>query len=253
MKILVVNVNTTESMTGEICAVARSSAGPSTEIVGLTPFFGPSSVEGHIDGLISGAAVVDRVAAVDYPFDGVIVAGFGDLGREGLQEMLTVPVVDITEAAVVFARMLGDKYSVVTMHRRSIPIVESRLRSIGMLDRCASVRATGLPVLALDGNGRGEADSALAAEARSAVEDDGAESIVLGCAGMAGLRERVQDEVGVPVVDGVEAAVHALESLVRMSLFTSKVGAFAPPNPKAFLTPPGMPTRPYEFTPAPAH
>lgn len=230
MRIVVVNVNTTESMTEEICAVARAAAAPDTEIIGLTPQFGPASVEGHYDGLLSAAAVVERVAAYDEPFDAAIVAGFGDLGREGLQELLTVPVVDITEAAVLVAGLVGHSYSVVTMADRSVPIVESRLRALGLAERCASVRATGMPVLELDGDGLEKVRAELINQADLAVATDRAEVVVLGCAGMAGLRAEAEAALGVPVVDGVEAAVHLAESLVRMSLSTSKIRTYARPD-----------------------
>ncbi len=99
MRILVVNVNTTESITETIAQQARAVASPSTEIVGLTPYFGAESVEGNFESYLAAIAVMDRVMAYDQPFDAVIQAGYGEHGREGLQELLNVPVVDITEAA----------------------------------------------------------------------------------------------------------------------------------------------------------
>ncbi len=96
MRILVVNVNTTESMTEAIAEQARSVAAPGTEIVGLTPFVGAESVEGNYESYLAAVAVMDRVLAYDQPYDAVVQAGFGEHGREGLQELLDVPVVDIT-------------------------------------------------------------------------------------------------------------------------------------------------------------
>ncbi|MDT9646376.1 aspartate/glutamate racemase family protein, partial [Pseudomonas sp. JV245A] len=114
MRILVVNVNTTDSITQAIAHQAQSVAAPGTEIIGLTPYFGAESVEGNFESYLAAIAVMDRVLAYDQPYDAVIQAGYGEHGREGLQELLNVPVVDITDAAASTALFLGHAYSVVT-------------------------------------------------------------------------------------------------------------------------------------------
>ncbi len=233
MRILVLNVNTTESMTDSIAATARSVASPGTEIVGLTPLFGAESVEGNYESYLAAVAVMETVRRYKEPFDAVVQAGYGEHGREGLQELLEVPVVDITEAAASTAQFLGHSYSVVTTLDRTVPLIEDRLRLAGLYERCASVRASGLAVLELESD-PDAAVRAIVAEAALAVEQDRAEVICLGCGGMAGLLEEVADATGVPVVDGVAAAVTIAESLVRLGLRTSKVRTYAPPRPKAF-------------------
>ena len=92
------------------------------------------------------------------------------------------------------------------------------------------MRSSGLGVLELE-----DADAArraVVAQARLAVEEDRAEVIVLGCGGMAGLDERLAADLGVPVVEGVTAAVKLAEGLTDLRLTTSKVRTFAPPRPK---------------------
>lgn len=241
MRILVVNVNTTESMTAAIGAQAAGFAAPGTEIVPLTPLFGAESVEGNYESYLAAIAVMETVRSYPGPFDAVIQAGYGEHGREGLQELLDVPVVDITEAAASTAMFLGHRYSVVTTLDRTVPLIEDRLKLAGLSDRCASVRASGMAVLDLERDPQAAVE-AIAREAALAVEDDRAEVICLGCGGMAGLKERVREASGVPVVDGVAAAVTIAEGLVRMRLTTSKVRTFAPPRPKAFKAwpPPGI-------------
>ncbi|MGH3438881.1 MAG: aspartate/glutamate racemase family protein [Sciscionella sp.] len=78
MRILVVNVNTTTTMTETIRAQAQRYAAPDTQIVGLTPFFGPDSCEGNVDSYLAAVAVMDRVLAYRDPYDAVIQAGFGE-------------------------------------------------------------------------------------------------------------------------------------------------------------------------------
>ncbi|MGZ2748132.1 aspartate/glutamate racemase family protein [Burkholderia stagnalis] len=238
MKILVVNVNTTASITDAIAAQARAAASPGTEIVGLTPRFGAESVEGNFESYLAAVAVMDRVLRYDAPYDAVIQAGYGEHGREGLQELLSVPVVDITEAAASLAMLLGHRYSVVTTLDRTVPLIEDRLKLAGLDSRCASVRASGLPVLELERD-PARAIDAIVREAEHAVKVDRAEVICLGCGGMAGLDRQITECTGVPVVDGVAAAVALAESLVRLKLTTSKVRTYAPPRAKRIVGWPG--------------
>ena len=231
MRILVANVNTTESMTEGIAAAARAVASPGTEIVGITPAFGAESCEGNFESYLAAIAVMDAITRYEGEYDAVIQAGYGEHGREGLQELLTVPVVDITEAAASTAMYLGRSYSVVTTLDRTVPLIEDRLILGGLHDRCASVRSSGLGVLELESDPE-RAIEAIVAEAQFAVEQDRAEVIVLGCGGMAELKDRVVERCGVPVVDGVQAAVAVAEGLVNLGLTTSKVRTYAPPRPK---------------------
>ena len=234
MRILVVNVNTTESMTESIGQQARKVAAAGTEIVPLTPRFGAESVEGNFESYLAAVAVMDRVLSYDGAYDAVIQAGYGEHGREGLQELLDVPVVDITEAAASTAMFLGHRYSVVTTLDRAVPLIEDRLTVAGLTGRCASVRASGMSVLELESD-PGRAVQAIVNAAASAVTQDHAEVICLGCGGMAELEEKVRDRTGVPVVDGVTAAVTIAESLVRLGLSTSKVRTYARPRAKRVI------------------
>jgi allantoin racemase len=240
MRILVTNCNTTEAMTEEICQGARRAAAPGTLIQGLTPNWGPESAEGWLDSYLSAAAVLDllrgeaeRVAALDAePFHAVVMAGFGEHGREGARELLDVPVVDITEAAAHLACLLGRRYAVVTTLDRTRDQIEDSLHAAGVGQHCAAVVGTGLGVLELDDGLRSLAAlDAAAARARAA----GAEVLVLGCAGMTRWGSEVTARTGMPVVDGVAAAVKLAEALVALGLNTSRVGGYARPLPKRRL------------------
>ena len=227
MRILVVNVNTTESMTSVIGEQARAAASPGTEIVAVTPRFGPASVESIFESHLAAVGVIDAVIRQPGEHDAVILAGFGELGREALQELLTVPVVDITEAAAHVACLLGRTYAVVTTEDRSVPAIEDRLILAGLRSRCVAIRAARIAVLDLENDLEATAES-VARVAEDAIRIDGAEVICLGCAGMAGLSERISRRIGVPVVDGVAAAVRLAESLDALGLRTSKIGFYAP-------------------------
>lgn len=233
MRIVVANVNTTASMTESIARRARRVAAPGTEIVAITPAFGPASVEGNYEGCVAAVAVAETLKGYHEAFDAVVLAGFGEPGREALQELLEVPIVDITEAAAATAMLLGRAYSVVTTLDRAVPMIEDRLKLAGLYARCASVRATDIAVLELERDPAAAVDAVVAA-AKRAVGDDRAEVICLGCAGMAGLAQDIAVRVGVPVVDGVGSAVKLAEGLVAQGLKTSKVRSYAAPRSKPF-------------------
>ncbi|MFG2790900.1 aspartate/glutamate racemase family protein [Streptomyces sp. NPDC048419] len=230
MRIVVTNCNTTQEMTEEIVQGARAAAGPGTTVLGLTPAWGPESAEGWLDSYLSAAAVIDLLRTYEGPsYDAVVMAGFGEHGREGVRELTDVPVVDITEAAAHLACLLGRRYGVVTTLERSCGQIEDSLELAGVARNCAAVVGTGLGVLDLGDTDRTEAAFLTAAErAREA----GAEVLVLGCAGMTGLQQVVGQKLGLPVVDGVGAAVKLTESLVTLGLTTSRAGGYAKPVPK---------------------
>jgi len=229
--ILVVNVNTSADVTATIARSARAVASETTRIVPLTPDFGPESVESNYESHLSAVGVLDAVTRYEGEFDAVVHAGFGEVGRDALQDLLTVPVVDITEAAAHTACLLGRTFGVVTSLDRAVPAIHDRLLLAGLAGRCSGIRSVDLPVLAL------EADPELTAEefveqARRLVEEDGAEVVCLGCAGMSGVLDAVTQALDVPVVDGVAAAVKLAEALVGQGLSTSKVRSYARPRAK---------------------
>ncbi|MCQ9617879.1 aspartate/glutamate racemase family protein [Paenalcaligenes niemegkensis] len=231
MKLLVVNVNTTQAMTDLIGQSARQVASENTEIIPLTPRFGAESVEGNFESYLSAVGVMDCVQQYQGSFDAIIQAGYGEHGREGLQELFNVPVIDITEAAASTAIFLGHQYSVITTLDRAVPLIENRLLLAGFERRCASVRATGLGVLELEADSE-RAINAIIQESLRAINEDKAEVICLGCGGMSDLQRRVQEATGVPVIDGVTAAVKIAESLVQLGLQTSKIRTYAQPHKK---------------------
>lgn len=217
-------------MTDTMVSAAQAVAAPDTEIIGITPTRGPESVESHLEGALSAVGVLEAVRNRDRdpnlpPVSAWILAGYGDQGREALQELVDVPVVDITEAAAITAMLLGDRYAVVTTLQRTVPMIRDRLQLAGLLDRCSSIQGSGLSVLELETDDDAT-DQAIIARAREAL-DAGAEVICLGCGGMAGRAVDISTELGAPVVDGIGAAVGLAESLIRQSLSTSRTGTFA--------------------------
>jgi allantoin racemase len=147
--------------------------------------------------------------------------------------LAAVPVVGIGEAAFHLATLVAHRFAVVTTLARSVAVIEDNLARYGLARRCARVRASDVAVLALD-DPASDARTKIAAEIALALERDRADAIVLGCAGMADLAAALSAEFGVPVIDGVAAAVTLAEGLAALGLKTSKRGSYAAPLAKLY-------------------
>jgi allantoin racemase len=227
MRILVVNPNTTASMTEKIGAAARRAASPGTEIVATNPLRGPASIEGFYDEALSLAGMLEVIRTAP-GFDAVVIACFDDTGLDAARCLTDKPVVGIGEAAYHMAAMISNKFSVVTTLARSVPALEHNLHRYGLSARCARVRSSEVAVLELEHPGS-DACARISAEIGRAVAEDRAEAIVLGCAGMTDLAQGLAVEHGLPVLDGVTCAVALCEAMVRVGLRTSRLGGYAPP------------------------
>jgi allantoin racemase len=232
MLICVVNPNTTASMTQKIGVAAKAAASPGVEVRAINPEFGPPSIEGYFDEAFAAPGLLAEIAKAP-DADAFVVACFDDTGLEAARCATGAPVVGIGEAAFHLASLISEKFSVVTTLARSIAPIEKNLVKYGLAARCARVRAADVPVLALEEPGS-DARRAIEVEIDRALKEDGAEAIVLGCAGMTDLARDLEAKAGVPVLDGVACAVGLAETLVRLGLRTSKRNAYAPPLAKAY-------------------
>jgi allantoin racemase len=233
MRILVVNPNTTVSMTETIASAARAVAAASTEIEAVTSTMGPVSIEGYYDEALAVPGLLVEIARGERDgANAAIIACFDDTGLDAARALAGIPVIGICEAALSLAAFIAQRFTVVTTMERSRIPVEALVARYGMAGR-AKVRAADIPVLALE-DADSEALAKLRREIGRALDEDRAEAIVLGCAGMADLAAALQREFGVPVVDGVTAAVKQAEALVALGLSTSKRGAYASPLAKTY-------------------
>lgn len=233
MHILLINPNSTASMTDQIRESARRSAFPGTVIEAVNPAGTPASIEGHADEAVSVPALLDAIRAGEARGAlGFVIACFDDPGLAAAREVASGPVVGLCQAATHVATIIAARFSVVTTLPRSVPIIEDLLRQYGAAHKCRSVRSVDMPVLALEAEPV-LAEERLMREIEAARDLDGAEAIVLGCAGMSDLCARLQARSGMPVIDGVSAAVKLAEGLVGGGYRTSKIGAYDYPRPKS--------------------
>jgi allantoin racemase len=234
MRILVINPNTTSSMTATIGRAARAVAAPGTLVEAVNPADGPASIEGYYDEAYSVPGLLAEIRKGEAAgFDGHMIACFDDTGLDAARSLATGPVIGIGEAAFHCASLIAGRFSVITTLSRSVPAIEHNLTRYGLSARCARVRASEVPVLALEDE-TSDARAKISAEIEAAKRDDRCEAIVLGCAGMAGLVAELSERHAIPVLDGVVCAVKLLEALVGLGLRTSKIGGYASPLPKSY-------------------
>jgi len=231
MKILVINPNTTQSMTDSIHEMASKYANLGTEIISISPKWGPRSIEGHFEEYVSALATVETVVENKDKYDGFIVACYGDPGVAACREVTDKPVIGIAEASMRMSCFLGHKFSIVTVLPRIKPLLEDLVNQLGLTSKCASIRATPLSVLEIE-HDPNRAIKEMINQSKIAISEDGAEVICLGCAGMGPLDETVQSAIGIPVLDGTVCAVKVLEGLITYKKKTSKSAAYSWPEKK---------------------
>lgn len=232
LRIKIINPNTTKEMTEGIDAAAKKYKRPETEIVTVSPDYGPATIDNFYDEALSAVGVLEEVKkGLAEGFDGFVIACFSDPGLQASREISNVPVVGIAEASMLFACTVAYRFSILSMPKRSLASTHELLRRYGLESRCASIRMIDVPVLEME-RGLSEMKKDLLKEARKAVKEDDAEAILLGCAGLAGLDKEFENKLGVPVIDGVVAAVKLLEALHEYGLKTSKALTYLPPEKK---------------------
>ena len=234
MKIKIINPNTTLEMTEGIGEAARSVAREGTEIVAVSPDFGPVSIESYYDEVAAACGVLDEVRkGEDEDVDAYVIACYGDPGLHAAREMTTKPVIGIAEASFYTASMLSARFSVVSVIPRIHTMLEEMVKGYGMYEKIIAIRTTPLYVLDIERDPIGSMEK-LRDEVRASVKEDEAEAVCLGCAGFARFAQELEDELGVPVLDGVVCATKQAEVLVELGKTTSKRKTYRPPEKKHF-------------------
>lgn len=233
MKIKLINPNTTLSMTKSIELAGKKYARKNTEIVAVSPATGPESIESYYDEYLAIPGVLEEIIKGDKEenVDAFVIACFGDPGIWAGREVTNKPVIGIAEAAIATSKFLAPNFSIVSVLDRSKELSVEVVKIHGSEDRCCSIRSTGLSVLDFDRNPE-MGLKALEEESKKAVKEDGAECILLGCAGFVNFVEELQNKLGVPVLDGVTPAVKFAEALVDMNCLTSKALTWNYPEKK---------------------
>ncbi|WP_079210610.1 aspartate/glutamate racemase family protein [Brucella pituitosa] len=232
MHIHLINPNSTASMTKQALDSALLVKQSHTRISASNPLDTPASIEGGADEALAVPSMLAEIRKGESQgVDAYVIACFDDPGLNAAREVATGPVIGICQAAIQVAMTISRRFSVITTLPRSVAIIEDLVIAYGAERHCRKVRAINLPVLALEEE-RDRAEQLLISEIKRARDEDGAEAIVLGCAGMSSLCERLKRATGVPVIDGVTAAIKMAEALVGAGYATSKVNSYDYPLSK---------------------
>lgn len=220
MRILIVNPNSDPVMTAAIQGTAEGFASGQFEVACLPTPGAPPFIQAYQDQIQAAPGMLGLVREHEGDWDAFVVACHSDPHLDALREVTRRPVVGIGEASLRLASMLGHRFSVLVTDPRSVPAKEDLLRKYHLETSCVSVRPAGPP-------GHDQEERYLAA-GRAAIEQDGAEVIVLGCAGLTGLDRRLQARLGAPVLDGVVCALIVASGLVRHGIAHSRLRRWSP-------------------------
>ncbi len=231
MRILVINPNISDSVTALIGSEAARSASPGTELTLHTAPFGVAYIETRFEAMVGAYAAANVAAEHAAGHDAVIVAAFGDPGLAALREVLPMPVLGLTESALASACLLGPRFSIIAISQRIQAWYREVVQANGLEGRLASIRALDRPLARIDGIQDDHSQALLDLCAR-AVDEDGADVLILAGAPLAGLARQLAGRLPVPVVDGVSSAVRQAEMLHGLQPGAARRGSMAPPPAK---------------------
>jgi allantoin racemase len=229
MKILVINPNSSSSMTEHMRRELEGVRGASTVLTVVNPKVGPPSIESAFEeaqAIPATLALAEQAQRDGY--DAVVIACFSDPGLDAAREAVSIPVVGIEESALHVASMLGHRFTVLTARRERVPAKLEHVERLGLHNRLASVRPLDMSVLEMDRD-PSRAKARILEVGRVAVEQDHAEVLVLGCAGLAGYGRELTSTLGVAIVDPTPVGLKMAELLVGLRLTHSKRGIYAWP------------------------
>jgi allantoin racemase len=232
MQILLLNPNMTVGMTEAMTRVATAAVGPGTTLKPVTAPSGFPYISSRAEAQVAGGIALDMIAQHQAEVDAVVIAAFGDPGLLAARELFDLPVVGMAEAAMISALQLGQRFAFVTFTRHMRPWYEQSVAQAGLLSRFAGVRTPEVGFHSV-ATVQDELFDALRGLVQQAVDEDGADVVILAGAPLAGLAQRYADPPAV-LVDPISAAVTQAEALARLA----PRGAFA----GSFARPPGKPS-----------
>jgi len=217
MKVLIINPNSDPEMTKAIQKTADNFSGGSYAVECKPTPGALKFIETYEDEIKSAPGMIKILRENEDKFDAFIIACHSDPNLDAMKEISRKPVVGIAEASIKLASMLGHRFSIISNTKHSIPSKEALVKKYNLQNMLASVRAP------QDESSVIKMEEQYMAAAKSAIEEDMAEVIVLGCAGMTGMDKPIQKKLGVPVLDGIVCALIIATGLIKYGVSTSKV------------------------------
>jgi len=202
---------------------------PDTQVELIHIEKGPRSIETYYDEAMAVPEVLRIVREHKNKCDGIMIDCFQDPGVHAARELVDVPVLGPAETSISVASLLAPKFSVVSVLKNSGPMIELQAQKMGLRSRLAAAVGVEIPVLGLEKN-RGKAIEEIARTAKWTIEECGAEIVVLGCTGMAGLAAAIQTKLPVPLIEPATTTLKMLELLAELGLRHSRVGLYMYPQ-----------------------
>ena len=211
--ILVLNPNSSRAMTASMDGplhMLRFAGGPSITCATLEE--GPPGIETQAD--VESVVLPTVRYFRDHPADAYVIGCFSDPGLHAAREAVRRPVVGIAESAFLAAIGLGQSFGVVAIKQGSVPRHMRAIRQMGLEHRLAADRPLDMGIAEM-GEGQRVIDRIV--EVGTRLRDlDGADVLILGCAGMGSYRAEIERRLGLPVVDPTQAAVMRAIGLVAL-------------------------------------
>ena len=226
LKLLIANANTTQTITDICAATARDAASPGTEIIAVTPRFGPAIISSRVEDAIAGHGILDALAPHAGQVDGVLLAVSLDTALEAARQIMPCPVLGMTEAACLTACMVGGRFGLVTMG--GVETYRERIGRLGLASRLVGL--AGISMTPMQALKEPEAAAALLLAEIASLVARGADAIVLGGAALAGSAPLLQPRAQVPLLDGIACGVKLLEALAALALPKPSAGSYAAPQ-----------------------
>jgi allantoin racemase len=236
MRILWINPIGTDALDVDMFKILNEAkrAGTQVEVVSL-PVDRPPYLEYHAYEALVVADIVRLTYQAANQYDAVVIGCFYDLGLREAREVSGRTIVTAPcESATSIASHLGNTFSVLVARRKSIPKMIENIRQYGHGHRMVSMRSVEIRVPDLRADHDRTCDRLLT-EGRKAIQEDGAEVLILGCAAEYGFHEKLQSVLGVPVIDATLAPFKYAEFLAelaqRFGWYPSRMwGSEAPPQ-----------------------
>lgn len=213
--LIVINPNSSQTVTDGIDVAIDPLRRFGIPIRCLTLAEGPPAIESQQQADLTIAPMLALAAAQD-DAAGFVIACFGDPGLHALRDQTALPVVGIQEASVMTALTLGQRFGIIAILPASIPRHLRALGAMGVLQRLAGDRALGLGVADLADDAKSL--DAMIVTGKRLRDEDGADVLIMGCAGMARFRTPLEQATGLPVVEPTQAAVSMALGQIRLSL-----------------------------------
>jgi allantoin racemase len=232
LKIKTIMCNTSQSFFDENVGVRQALATPEVELHIVNIKHGPESLETAFDEALAASSIIEQVVLAESEgCDAVLIDCAADPVLRAAREISNLPVIGAGEASHHAAMMLCSRFTIITVLPASMKLIHENVQKYGYMDRVASVRSANVPVLDL--SNEEVATKAIYDEAIKAINEDGAEAIVLGCTGMIAMRENLESMLGVPVIEPYSVGVEYAATMVKLKLKQSRLAYEKPSDKKA--------------------